>query len=307
VRLNHYYVYLGARAAAVPRSRPLRSAGIMLAFTAVVTVLLVQLLSTPPAFCQSAEMHFQQAVQRQFAGDTAGAIAQYRKGLALQPTNADARARLGVVLLEQSGDIDGALSELITALSLDPECSFCQRALDGAVERMNLKATDSIGVGNDFYRTGDLNRAAAAYRVAVHLNNGDADAHNSLAWTLYRLGRLSEARREVDTALTLKKDEPEYVNTLACILFDQGNLEGALATWQKSITLSKKPNPADLYGLAVGSLSKGDKALAAKHFKEAIKIDAGYAEAAYLRDRIGLSAHTLAAHDQLLKLVEEKK
>src|SRR5579883_2380937 len=86
-----------------------------------------------------------------------------------------------------------------------------------------------------------------------------------------------------------------------------GNVDTAISTWKKAIAKSKSPNPADLYGLAVGFLSKGDAANASKYFKEAIKSDSNYASASYLRDKIGMSINALATHDRLLTISGEKE
>jgi tetratricopeptide (TPR) repeat protein len=258
--------------------------------------------ASPNRDAVSANLHFNRALDYQLGGNSEAAVSEYRKGLELNPDSVDGHSRLGVLLLEEQGDLDGAVSEFVTALGIDPEATFCQQRLDETVEKMNSTAPGNISRGNDFYRDGQLTRASAAYRIAVYVDPQNAEARNSLAWTLYRLGKLDEGLKEVKLALTLKSDEPEYINTLACILFDQGNLEGAMANWQKAIAKSKKANPADLYGLAIGFLSKGDTDLAIAKFKEALKFDPNYRDAAYLRDKIGMSAHALAAHEKLVSL-----
>lgn len=259
------------------------------------------------AYADEGDRHFDRALDYQLAGNSDAAVAEYRKGLQLNPNSVDGHSRLGILLLEEQGDLDGAVSEFVTALGIDPHSAFCQQRLNEAVDRMNSTAEDNITRGNEFYRDGQLNRASAAYRVAIYVAPGNAEARNSLGWTLYRLGKLDEAMDEVKQALTLKTDDPEYINTLACILFDQGNLDGAMANWQKAIAKSKKANPADLYGLAIGFLSKGDTGLAAAKFKEAVKSDPNYMDAAYLRDKIGMSAHALATHDKLVTLIGKEK
>jgi tetratricopeptide (TPR) repeat protein len=264
-----------------------------------------------PAFAQeikdsSAETHLQRAMRLQIAGDTNGAIAEYKRALEIKPNSVDGHMKLGELLLDEVGDLDGAISEYVTALSLDPACLFCQMHLDEAVEIKNSSAADSIQRGNDYYRSNELNRAIACYRIACAIDPNNADAHNSLAWTLYRAGKLSEGLLEVQEALRLKAEEPEYVNTLACILFDKGDIQEAIASWHKAISLSKRANPADLYGLAIGSLSIGDTKAAVDNFKEAIKADPNYADANYLRDKIGLSIRALASHDKLVLLSSQK-
>lgn len=264
-------------------------------------------LITLPGAAQadSSDYHFQKAMEYEFGGNVEAAVAEYRRGLQSAPRSVDGHTRLGTLLLDEQGDVDGAISEFVTALSVDPGCSGCQSRLDEAVDRKNASVRDGINRGNELYRGGQLKRSAAAYRIAVSAGPDDAEARNCLAWTLYRIGKLDEARSEVMTALKLKPDEAEYVNTLACIQFDEGQVELALASFKKAIAKSKTPNPADLYGLSIGFLAKGDKPNAIKNFKEAVKSDANYTNTRYLRDKIGLSVHALATHDKLMDISGE--
>lgn len=253
-------------------------------------------------FATAADYHFERALKYQFAGDPQAAIEEYRRGLQNVPDSVDGHTRLGTLLLDEQGDVDAAISEFVTALSIDPDCRFCQSRLDEAVSRKNAGAKDNVNRGNEFYRSGQLTRAGAAYRIATMADPGDAEARNCLAWTLYRLNRLDEGLYEVNTALKLKPDDAEYVNTLACIQYDMGDSDAAISSFKKAIAKSKTPNPADLYGLAIAYLSKQDQALAIKNFQDAIKADPSYANAAYIRDKIGMSVHALASHEKLVLL-----
>lgn len=273
--------------------------------TLCVALALTQLILQPgvPCHAATAEKHFQNAVDLRFRGESDGAIDQYRKGLALKADCADAHMQLGILLLDEKGDLDGAISEFVTALGLDPNFKTCQARLDDAIERRNSSPADLVARGNRFYASGELNRALAGYRVALQVDRKDATAHNSLAWTLYRMGKLDEGLSEVREALRLKPNDPEFVNTLASILFDKGDVSGAAGNFQKAISLVKTPNPADLYGLAAVAVTRGDTTAAAKYFHEALKLDPKYDDAAYLRDRIGLSIKTLSNHDRLVSLI----
>lgn len=265
------------------------------------------ILAQIPSYAGDGDAHFERAMQYQFQGNNPAAILEYHKGLELDPNSVDGHVRLGVLLLDQEGDVDGAISQLVTALGIDPDCGYCQTQLDAAVDRRNSTASENIARGNEFYRMGQLTRAVAAYRVATYVDPVNAEAHNSVAWSLYRLGLLNESMKEVKEALRLKPDDAEYINTLACVLYDKGDLDGAIQHWQKAISLSKKVNAADLYGLAIGYLSKGNESRATQNFKEAVLSDPNYADPIYLRDKIGMSVHALATHDKLLLLSGEKQ
>ncbi len=272
------------------------------AFGAVLTALLVL---TAPAHAGDPTTHFRRALQYEFEGKPENAIIEYRQILQSQPNNIDAHVRLGTVLLNYNGDVDGAISQYVTALGIDPTCNVCQSRLDEAVERRNSSSPENLNRGNDYYKFGQLARSVGSYKLAIFLDPKNADARNSLSWTLYRMGKLNEALGEVKEAIQIKGDEPEFINTLACILYDKGQTDAAIDNWQKAILRSKKANPADLYGLAIGFLSKGNTQRAINSFKEAIKSDPNYADLKYLRDRIGMSVHALAVHDKLLSLAGE--
>lgn len=259
-----------------------------------------------PAFADDTAEHLQRALQYEFAGQPKAAVVEYRAALKSDPNNVDAHVRLGLALINYMGDVDGAISEYMTALGIDPACAPCQRRLDEAVERRNSSPGDNITIGNEFYKAGQLERSVGAYRLAINLDPKNADAHNSLSWTLYRMGELNEASAEVNEALRLKPEEPEYINTLACILYDKGETDAAIDHFRKAIAKSKKANPADLYGLAVGFLTKGDTKNAIENFKEALKSDPNYKDSKYLRERVGMSVHALAMHDKLLSLAGEE-
>ena len=263
------------------------------------------LICPAAALADNPDYHFQKAMEYEFAGNADAAVAEYRRGLQSAPRSVDGHTRLGTLLLDEQGDVDAAISEFVTALSVDPNCQFCQTRLDEAIDRKNAGVREGINRGNELYRAGQLKRSAAAYRIAVTAAPDDAEARNCLAWTLYRIGDLPEARAEVLTALKIKPEEAEYVNTLACIQFDEGDVEQAMLSFKKAIAKSKTPNPADLYGLSIAFLAKGDKPNAIKNFKEAVKSDANYTSPRYLRDKIGLSVHALATHEKLMDISGE--
>lgn len=258
------------------------------------------------SYADTAEEHFRNALQFRFQGESEAAIAEYRRGLKLSPDMADSHAQLGSILMDENGDLDGAISEFVTALGIDPHCRFCQLALNDALDKRSSTSADQITRGNQFYASGALKRAMAAYRIAIYLDPLDGNAHNSLAWTLYRVGKLDEGLQEVNQALSLKPQDPEFVNTLASLQFDQGNLSAAADNFKKAISLTKVPNPADLYGLAVIAVTRGDTTAAAHYFNEALKIDPKYTDADYLRDRVGLSAKTLSSHERLVSLLAKQ-
>jgi tetratricopeptide (TPR) repeat protein len=282
-------------------SLPAKSLALVLSI--VCTVRLCQ----EQAVAASAQEYLRRANDYRFQGSVDAAMVAYQQAIKLDPNSLDAHVQLGDLLLNEKGDIDAAISEYITALSINPSCSVCQTKLTEALSKKNTKPSDLILAGNNIYSTGNLTRAAAAYRLAVLADPKDGAAHNSLSWCLYRLGDLDQALYEVQEALRLKPDDPEYVNTLACILFDKVELDGAIKQFRRAISLSKTPSAADLYGLALALLEKGDTQAAITTFKQAVKTDPHYEDEHFVRDRIGMSARTTAAHEKIVELSRDKK
>jgi tetratricopeptide (TPR) repeat protein len=264
-------------------------------------------------FCQgqasaaSAAEYLRRANDYRFQGLIDAAMVAYQQAIKLDPNSLDAHVQFGDLLLNEKGDIDGAISQYVTALGIDRSCSICQSKLTEALSKKNAKSGDLILAGNTVYSTGNLTRAAAAYRLAVQADPKDASAHNSLSWCLYRLGDLDQALYEVQEALRLKPGDAEFVNTLACVLFDKGDIDGAISQFRKAISLSKTPAAADLYGLALALLEKGDRQAAISTFKQAVKADSHYEDEHYVRDRIGMSAKTTASHEKIVELSRDKK
>ena len=272
-------------------------------FASMTAIFAIGSLASSDAFANpEGDVHFQRALEYQFQQNVDGADAEFQRGLELDPNSVDGHANYGAFLIDQRGDVDGAISELVTALGIDPKCSSCQLQLDEAVALRNSTGEHSADRANELYRTNQVVRAAAAYRIAALADPKNSETRNSLAWTLYRLGRLPEAMKQVQAALSLKPGEPEYVNTLACILFDQGDVKGAAEQYRLAISKSEKPNPADLYGLAVCLLSGDQAETAVDRFKQALSTDPNFADLKYLRDHVGMSVHALAYHDKLLFL-----
>src|SRR4051812_37005438 len=96
-------------------------------------VLLMLLLKGSMAAAADAtpgEVHFQRAMQYEFDQNIDAAIAEYRRGLELDPDSVQGHANYGLLLLNERGDVDGAISEFVTALGIDPASSFCQLHLN---------------------------------------------------------------------------------------------------------------------------------------------------------------------------------
>jgi tetratricopeptide (TPR) repeat protein len=137
------------------------------------------------------------------------AAAAYDRALAIDPENAMAYENRGLLRKEQ-GDLQGARSDLVQALRLDPgsrsaavALATVHRALDDgraaaavlarALEHAAEDAELWCELGLAFADTGDRDNAEACWRRAIHLEPAHPGACMHLASLLVRDGRLHEA------------------------------------------------------------------------------------------------------------------
>jgi tetratricopeptide (TPR) repeat protein len=238
----------------------------------------------------------------EFNGRIDADIVKYQRALKDQPDSVILHLQLGQLLLDQKGEVDKAIIQFQDAVKVEPTCGSCMVRLEKAKQLKESTGDELVLDANQYYVNKQYKRAEALYRIAIHNDPRNSQAHNCLSWTLYKEGSLEEGLSEIHEAMRLKANDPEYINTLGCLLYDNGNSKGALEAWQKAVSLSATPSPADLYGMAVALVSQGDKEQARKYFEQAIKEDSRYADLDYLSDKVGMSVKTLSMHDCLLSL-----
>lgn len=200
-------------------------------------------------------------------------------------TGLEAAARFGLGrALAAAGDPEGAIPELRQALELQPEASQVHYALGQAYRRarrveearrhLELRGerpvrfpdpyVDSLASaarggafhkfrGDQAVQAGHLEEAAEAYRRAVAAEPGSFYYRKSLGLTLYGLGRADEAVRELEAALALEPDLPAVQ-----VPVERSRLRFALG------------------GIAANRSASDD---ALRHFREAARLDPGYADA----------------------------
>ncbi|HMI30796.1 MAG TPA: tetratricopeptide repeat protein, partial [Candidatus Limnocylindrales bacterium] len=130
-------------------------------------------------------------------------------------------------------------------------------------------------LGDAYAATGDVERAAAAYRQAVALAPGDLDARISLARSLTEIGEYSEAAEVCARSMRLARDDPGALSRVHMAVGEvysrQGNSPAAMSAYYKAAEL----NPRD------------------------VEVARGLADCAI---RGGLYAEAIAAYTKLLQL-----
>ena len=118
-------------------------------------------------------------------GDADGAIADYSKGIELNP-----RAFLGfynrAFARKHKGDLDGAITDLTAALEIN------STDVDARYERAVLRAAK-----------GDLDGALADFAKVIELNPRHAKSYANRGMIMLLRRQDAEAQKEFDTALAL--------------------------------------------------------------------------------------------------------
>ena len=232
--------------------------------------------------------------QHRRAGRLADAEAHYRRGLAIQPNDANVRSSLGIALAGQ-GKLDEAIAAFRQAIGIRSDYAEAHSNLGNAL-RYQGKLDEAIAayrraicikphlalahsnLGNALRDQGKLDEAIAACRQATSLKPDYAEAHSNLGNALYDQGKLDEAVAAYQQAIGIKSDYADAYSNLGNTLRDQGKLDEAVAAFRKAIGL--KPDYAEVHsnlGSALMDQGKLDEAIAA--CRQAIGIKPDYAKA----------------------------
>ncbi len=159
-------------------------------------------------------------------GDREGAIAEYRQAVALDPNDVFAHNNLGLALLHQT-DWDGALAELNEALRLAPKSAIVQ-----------------FNIGVVLKGKGEREEALAAFRKAIVLDPKYAPPHAGLGRILADKKDLDGAIAEFRQALKLDPKDAVTQDDLGFTLLQKNDLDGAIAAYQRAVALDPKADHA---------------------------------------------------------------
>ena len=179
----------------------------------------------------SARMHQIMAQHLVNEGDLQGAIAQYRKALALDPSLSGAHFELGEAILQNSKskpDLEQSQKEFEAALALNPydsksECwlgkvHVLKQDLKIALEHysralaLNPNDVDAhVGVGKVLTASGQPEVALRHLLEAIQLDPLNEVAHFRLSAVYRQLGRTSDASRELATFNEVQKQKKRII------------------------------------------------------------------------------------------------
>jgi tetratricopeptide (TPR) repeat protein len=219
------------------------------------------------------------------------AIELYREALKARPEHLEAWLNLGNAL-GKSGDVEGGLAAFREAERLqrgDPSIGALIRA---ATEVKARSATPpqvaasalpgsvaSYERANGLRERGRFDEAAAAYREAIRIDPGFAEAYNNLGSVLGRQGRAEEAVVEIRKALEISPGLAAAHINLGIVLAMRGKTEEAAGHFAEALRL----NPRDAsthFNLGILLMRQGRTADAIAHLEESLRIEPGNESAA---------------------------
>ena len=142
---------------------------------------------------------------------------QLETALRLSPGAASTRGLL-MDLLAAIGDSSGAAALAREALAVDPSNARARAYLDGGFPPdFGTDATARRQSGVSLGQKGEYIASALAYRAALLLEPADADSLNNLGWTLGKLGFFAQAVPPLERALAIQPSHTLARNNLAWV------------------------------------------------------------------------------------------
>jgi len=201
---------------------------------------------------ESPQAHYNLGTVLDKAGNDRGAIAEYRKAIALASTFPEAHNNLGTVL-QRVGDLAGAVAEYRQALANDSGYANAHYNLAGVLKQ-----------------NGDVAGAIRGCRRALQLDPHLAEARRNLAQTLEETGDLAGAIEEYRRGIAIEPNDAAWPYYLAGVLHEAGDLEGAIGEYRRALVL--RPDMAHAHNdLAVALQEAGDTAGAVTEFRESVR------------------------------------
>jgi protein O-GlcNAc transferase len=220
---------------------------------------------------------------QQACRDYAGAAANYRASLQLEPANVRAYNNLGQVLM-LAHDLPGAQDSYERAIALDATYAI---------------AHNNLGIVH--HNRGAFATAIACYERALKLNPTFAQAHYNCGNSLLRLRRASEALEHFDRSLALQPNlaETRFVRGNALQALDRP--EEALASYDAALALN--PDHAECLSNAASVLLQLKRPEEAKLRSErALVLRPGFPEAL---SNLGGALHALRHYEAALAACEQ--
>jgi len=208
------------------------------------------------------ELHHLKATVHGAQQDGAGAEAQLRRALQIDPNYLPAIRTLGTLYINTRRH-DDAIAEYKKVLQTRPE---------------DAPSFLMIGMVEDSRQNYDA--SVEAYKQAVRINPNFDFAANNLAWNYaeHGKGNLDEAIRLAQGVVQRNPEEPGYADTLGWVYYKKGLYPAAIEQLQKAVDkVRARGGDSALYRLHLGlaQAAAGRKADARRQLEQALSIGTG--------------------------------
>jgi tetratricopeptide (TPR) repeat protein len=165
----------------------------------------------------------------------------------------------------------------------------------GRIREQFLDDYSYVRAGDEFYRSGDTNRAVAQYRTALGLNPNNVRAHQQLGRLLDGPAAPSEALAHLQAAVRLDPRDPVARFDLGRALTSRGELSNALVHLEAAVRCLPQAGerqheavdprhslPEALHlNLGIAYQQAGQPSQAEEHYREALRLVPDYPEVHY--------------------------
>lgn len=221
---------------------------LVLAATAMLVAAHVPLAAYTPDLARG---HLLRGIASGRQGDGAGAIAEFKEALRLDPGSSEAYLRLGYEY-GLAGDYDRALSHYRKSVWLAPEYGLGWNNL-----------------GFELARRGAKLEAEQAYRRAAALNPRSVLPLTNLGLLFMEQSLMKEARECLDAALLLEPENPDCLNNLGLFLSREGRKADAGIVFEQALAIAPR-HVATLRNLGGLLEEAGDREQAAAVYERAL-------------------------------------
>jgi serine/threonine-protein kinase len=231
-----------------------------------------------------------QALQMVTPPQTDEAVRFLTAAVALRPASPGAYLNLGGVLCDRKKDYDGAIACFRRAIALEPKYAAAHGSLGVALRRKGLldeaiaccrkaikldakHANAHFTLGNALADKGQLDDAISCFQKALKLDSKNAQVYPSLSKALYDRGQVGAAIACLNKAIEIDPKSANAYNGLGAILCDsQRDYDAAIAYFRKAIALD--PSDAEaLCNLGHALDLKGHANEAIACFQKAMPLD----------------------------------
>jgi tetratricopeptide (TPR) repeat protein len=223
-------------------------------------------------------------------GDIDGALADFERACALEPTNAKAELLRGHAL-SRKGDLDAAIAATSRAIEMDPSNPVgwnnraAQRNRKGDYESAISDCTKALEINPRFvvayntraysyWKSGRTEWAIRDYEQAVETDPKYAQAYRNLADLRSKLGDIDGAIRDFGRAIEADPRTPWAYDERGLLYFNRRSWSESLADFRKACALSETQRCCARLYIWIIRARRGEREAADQELRAALRGDA---------------------------------